>query len=232
MSSLFNCSMAWFLPAFISASMCVLPFKELGIVPSYVALHPSLDRDYLDKCDSPGKQTTKPLSPLLTVYKNWTQGSFVWIYSSRKNEWPICLRWPSLWALPLFIRRERPVRPYCKCACQKANSPWIHKCYAFLLLKEIYKDKSRLCCHKIVNPIYWVYTCAHARIHTYTHTHMQAGTHKHTKAHVTMPNWDFKETCREPLSPHQQSWDLNSDVSEPEFPLLPIALSRLNTPFL
>lgn len=141
MPSLLVCSMVWFLPAFIfpmlvcSSTLLLCPFfnKEIDTVPSYLSLQPISDGDHLDKCDSPGKQTTKPL---LCPWLIWIElrNHFVWICSSRKNGWPVCLRWLSLCALLLFIiRRGKAVRPDSTCACKELNShqdfciylPWV-----------------------------------------------------------------------------------------------------------
>ena len=58
-------------------SLLLCPFfnKEIDTVPSYFSLQPISDGDHLDKRDSPGKPTKKPLSSLLSADTNWAQKS-------------------------------------------------------------------------------------------------------------------------------------------------------------
>lgn len=115
MSSLLICSMAWFLPAFIFPWISLffqppstsLLSKEIDTVLSYLALWPFPDRERLDKLDSPGKQTTKPCSSLLWFIWIEPRNPFVWVGSSRKNGWPVCLRCPpSVHGLYSLQKRE------------------------------------------------------------------------------------------------------------------------------
>ena len=72
----------FYLPLFSHArlysfTLLLCPFfnKEIDTVPSYFSLQPISDGDHLDKCDSPRKPTTKPLSSLLYADMNWAQKS-------------------------------------------------------------------------------------------------------------------------------------------------------------
>lgn len=76
MPSLLICSMIptclySFMQGFI-LSLLLCPFfnKEIDTVPSYFSLQPISDGDHLDKRDSPGKPTKKPLSSLLSADTN------------------------------------------------------------------------------------------------------------------------------------------------------------------
>lgn len=70
--------------------LCPFFLKRLMPVPSYLALQPIPDGGHLDKCDSPGKQTTRPRSSLPLVYMSWSQESLC-VNMFIEEEWVTCL---------------------------------------------------------------------------------------------------------------------------------------------
>lgn len=159
--------------ALVSCDLLSLPHmpfsRQIDIIPRYLALW-----SHLDKGDSPGKQATRPVPPVLWLFMSCSWECLCGTYSLRKNEWPIYLRWSSLYP---SLDKQEPGRLDYMSTYKGANSLQILSVYSILYSmyhryryfcnwRKWMKNSLQLNCNSyILNTLYTL-----TLVHTHTHT--------------------------------------------------------------
>lgn len=155
-------------------SLPPMPFsRQTDIIPRYLALW-----SHLDKGDSPGRQATRPVPPVLWHFMSCSWGCLCGTYSVRK-EWVTHL--PEMAPFLSIIRQARARETWLYEHLQESSQPSDSVClfkYIFYVLQvhsisategnEWRRDSLQLNCKSYI--LNTLYTHAHSCTHTHTQT--------------------------------------------------------------